>query len=316
MKIFIALIISFQYFLMYPIYSNDKVLCVEIGHSRVKACMLPVNPTLEELRLIETIENVSSPWLGQNIKHLFLNDKSPLYPILITKPTTLSLSIFGTEKYSKYPSGKVDDYPDNLEELLSYSFGDSFHIERDTNAWAIGALEYLALHKKTPEYPCLAVTLGTGVGLVLIENKNTIRTIEFWTMPWKFPKLEPLSVNFVKEPVLILGKNYLAEFFHGENNIDEGMKEYKGKYNKHFWTFVEDVNTHIEEMFGYKISSVLVGGGNSRFIKASKTPLPLYLLNPQLLKKDGISPDIIQLLGCIKKIKDKNTQTYIVSENS
>lgn len=314
MKLLLSLFLVLQWFALSIVHGHDKVLCVEVGHSRIKAGILPLNPSLEELRSVKTVESISPPWLGQNIKALFSDKTSPLQPLLISKPSTLSLSIFGTEKYSKYPSGKVDDYPDNLEALIASSFGDPFYVERDTNAWALGALEYLNLQGEEPTYPCLAITLGTGVGLVLIENENTIKTIEFWTMPWRFPKLEAMSANFVKEPVLILGKNFLAQFFHGEDKIDEGMKDYRGKYNAHFWAFIEDVGSHIERMFGCKISSVLVGGGNSRFIDSSDTPLPLHLLNPQLLEKDGISPDIIQLLGCIKKVKDANTRTYIVSE--
>lgn len=315
MKLFLSLFFVFQCFALSIVQGHDKVLCVEIGHSRIKAGILPLNPSLEELRSVKTVESVSPPWLGQNIKSLFSEKSSPLQPLLISNPSTLSLSIFGTEKYSKYPSGKVDDYPDNLEALIASSFGDFFYVERDTNAWALGALEYLNLQGKKPEYPCLAITLGTGVGLVLIENEDTIKTIEFWTMPWGFSKLEEMSANVVNEPVLILGKIFLAKFFRGENNIDEGMKEYRGKYNAHFWAFIEDIGSHIEPLFGCKISSVLVGGGNSRFIDSLNTPLPLHLLNPQLLEKDGISPDIVQLLGCVKKVKDTRCRTYIVSGN-
>lgn len=314
MKLSTLLLVTFQCFLLSPVQSEDNVLCVEIGHSRIKAGVLPINPSLEELRSVKTVESISPPWLGQNIKSLFLARTSPLQPLLISKPSVLSLSIFGTEKYSKYPSGRIDDYPDNLEELITSSFGDAFSVERDTNAWALGALEYLKLHGTELRYPCLAVTLGTGVGLVLIENETTIKTIEFWTMPWLFPKLGPMSARFVSDPVLILGKNFLVQFFGGEDKVDEGMKEYRRKYNLHFWAFIEDVNLHIERMFGYKASCILVGGGNSRFITSLNTPLPLHLLSPQLLEKDGISPDIIQLLGCVKKVRDKKSVTCIISD--
>ncbi len=233
--------------------------------------------------------------------------------LLSSEPAVLSISIFGTEKYSKCPSGKIDDYPDNLEELITASFRGPYYIERDTNAWALGALEYLSLVSKQPEFPCLAITLGTGIGIILIENATTIKTIEFCTMPWIFPNLKHLTTNLVHEPVLVLGKNFLVHFFHGETHIDEGMKRYRKTYNSHFWAFVDDVSLNIEQMFGCKIASVIVGGGNSRFIDAFNTPLPLYLLNPQSLEKEGVSPDIIQLLGCVRKIKDKGSKTSICS---
>lgn len=312
MKFFTSLLL-FLFVFFHSLSSHDKVLCVEIGHSRIKAGILPLNPSLQELRTIQTIESASQPWLGQNIGHLFSQNSSPLHSLLLSEPIVLSISIFGTEKYSKCPSGNIDDYPDNLEELMAASFNGPYSIERDTNAWALGALEYLSLQSKQPEYPCLAITLGTGIGIVLIENATTMKTIEYCTMPWIFPNLKPLTTNLVHEPVLVLGKNFLAQIFQGEMHIDEGMKQYREKYNSYFWAFVKDASLNIDQMFGCKIASVLVGGGNSRFIDALNTPLPLYLLNPQSLEKEGVSPDIIQLLGCVKKMREKDSKTSICS---
>jgi len=273
-------------------------LCLEVGHTRIKAALLPECPELEDLKKIETISLRSKPWLKQNIRLLFTqSENNPLMPLLAANPSKISLSIFGSEKNSKYPSGEIDDFPDNLEELLEETVGHGVTIERDTNAWAIGALEYLKLKSQKPAFPCLAITLGTGVGVVLIEDEHTIKTIEFWTMPWPFPRLRLLVEDRLRDPVLALCKKHLDALFEGEEFLDEGMVAYQPAYNRQFNAFIEDISEHLHTLFGCSIRSVFVGGGHSRFIKPSES---LILLDPETLQADGVSPDIIQLQGCLR----------------
>lgn len=293
--------------------AREMVLCVEVGHSRIKAALLPEHPTLEDLKKVDSVSVKSKPWLKENIVSLFVQSKeNPINHLLKANPKKISLSVFGSEKNSKYPVGELDDLPENLHELLQKKTGCFITIERDTNSWAIGALEYLRLKSQQPIFPCLAITLGTGVGVVLMENEDTIKTIEFFTMPWPFPKMGSIIEEKMEAPVLVLCKKYLDSLFGGEEFLDKGMVAYRQKYNAHFRSFVEDISSHTFTLFKCPISSVLVGGGHSRFIDTSAcAPLSLYLLNPQTLQTEGISPDIVQLLGCVKKVSSSHLSTYI-----
>jgi hypothetical protein len=55
----------------------------------------------------------------------------------------------------------------------------------------------------------------------------------------------------------------------------------------------------LENHFNIEVASLIIGGGNSRFLMASKDfHCKTILLTPSHLKAEGVSSDIIQLLGC------------------
>src|SRR5437868_15486247 len=76
--------------------TQKPILCVEVGNTRIKACLLPQSPTLEDLKKTKTVAFPSKPWLKQNIDQLFnASANTPLKPLLDARPSKISLSIFG-----------------------------------------------------------------------------------------------------------------------------------------------------------------------------------------------------------------------------
>jgi len=307
----IALVFVSGAILFYTAQTKRTTLCIEVGHTRIKAAILPQKPTLQGLKNSKTFAYPSKPWLQQNLEKLFQKNRaSPLYALLHKNPSAISLSIFGPiYDHSRYDLGKPHSIvPVNLKEVLEKELGRELHIESDSVSWAIGALEYLKLHSEKLPLPSLAITLGTGIGVALIENANSVVAIELWAKPIPLPRLELLTD---KRPAhRVFGKKYLDTLFKGEEFVDEGMISYSRTYNQQLMACIEDLSAYLSDLFSIPISSVIIGGGYSRFIDLSSEEREIRLLHPQKLSQEGLSPDIIQLLGCLRQAQKDPLHTW------
>jgi hypothetical protein len=286
---------------------SATTLCLEIGHTRTKAVHLPSKiESIETLKGLQIVTALSAPYLQQNLETLFQRG-SPLESLLNEKAGKIALSIFGPLYENRFHGcAAMYQVPQNIKEALEAKTPYQFSIEGDAVSWAIGALRYLALKGQTVAFPCLAVTLGTHPGVAFIENPERITSLEFWPNYHEFSHLS--SVTEIKPPEHVLSKSYL-DSRNGEEGLQEEMIAYRPTFNCHFQAFTDDLGELINRLFSKQIACVLVGGGNSRFI--DRTPQRI-VLNPESLAEDQISPDIIPLLGCQKKMEDPriNTGTY------
>jgi hypothetical protein len=300
--------------------TKEMLLCVEVGNARTKACILPnYDLTLEDLRKVKTMAFPSGPWLKQNIDQLFnKSSKTPLYDLLSTNPSRISLSIFGPI-YNKriHGCGVRNGVFENLHEIIQKQVPCKIQIESDAVSWAIGALEYLQLQSQTVHFPCVAITFGTYIGIALVENPHEISAIEIWAMSPDYTRLKPFaqSYNLQEFPVAILLKKHIETVSGGEAYIDEKMKTYRPEFNLHVRAFIDDISEHMQKIFPSipEIKSVFIGGGYSRFIDPLNcSAYTSFILSPQALTAQGIAPDIIQLLGCQRMCYKDNisTQTY------
>lgn len=281
--------------------SGASILCVEIGHTRIKATQLSYPLTMDSLRNIKTIEALSAPWLKGNIQDLFkVSDQNPINQLLQEKTSDISISIFGPLYNNGLYHCKTEFVPENIPAQLSQHIPNKVSVEVDTAAWAIGAMEYLALNSRTLDYPALVVTLGTGVGIAIIKDESTVMAVEYWALNCPFPRLKPLN-----EAIYVLNKRFLDNLAAGEENVEKMMETYRPTYNSHLTALVQDLAEYFEqEGMSLPIKSVLVGGGYSRFIDPIEIAQPSIIFSPAYLEKEGVSPDIIQLLGCLRKSRE------------
>jgi hypothetical protein len=300
--------------------AQEMILCVEIGNTRIKASILPnYDLTLEDLRKLNTIAFPSKPWLKQNVDQLFnKSSQTPLSELLSTNPVVISLSIFGPI-YDKriHGCGIRNGLFENLQEVIQQQVSCPIQIESDAVSWAVGAIEYLGLQSQTIDFPCVAITFGTYIGVALIENPHKISALEIWAMSPAYDRLTPFaqSYNLQDFPVAILLKKHIDTVSGGEAFIEEKMKTYRPEFNQHVQAFIDDISEHLQMIFPClpKIKSVLVGGGYSRFINTLNcSNRTSFILSPHNLIAQGIAPDIIQLLGCQKMCREDAilTQTY------
>lgn len=288
------------------LYSKTNILCIELGKTRFKAACLTPSMDVNALKNVKITVGRSSEWLQKNTHLLFRNSLgNPLSELLSEPYTEISLSIFGPIfDQARHISWRTAGLPsENLKELLENETGRPVEIDSDSASWAIGAIEYLKFEEKIVTYPCLAVTLGTRVGLALIESEHQIKVIEFWAMDPLYPRLsQHLNSPDLISPRQLLEKKYLENLFGGEDFIDENMNTYRATYNQHLYDFIDDACEQLEKHFLLSnISTILIGGGHSRFVDDHQSGAKeMHVLNPQKLTEKSFSPDIIQLLGCLR----------------
>lgn len=300
--------------------TTEMILCIEVGNTRIKAGILPNSDLkLEDLKKAKTLTFPSEPWLKQNIDQLFNElSESPLHDLLSTNPSKISLSIFGPI-YNKriHGCGVHNGVFENLHEMIQKQASCKIQIESDAVSWAVGALKYLELQSQTVNFPCIAITFGTYIGIAFIENPHKISAIEIWAMSPTYTRLKPLaeSYNLQDFPVALLLKKHIDTISGGEAYTEEKMKIYRPEFNLHVQAFINDVSEHMQKIFPSIpwIKCVLIGGGYSRFIDPlNSSTYTSFILSPQALTAQEISPDIIQLLGCQRMCLEDNisTETY------
>jgi hypothetical protein len=293
------------------------ILCVEVGGTRIKFGALPKTLTFEKLQTLQTKVFSSEGWVGPKLPSLFRQSpESPLVQYLEMPHSKISLSVTGPVFHHRthlWPTRR--GIPRNLSEVCEKEAGCEVVIDNDSTSWAKGCLAYLKLKNVQPKFPCLGITIGTGVGGVLIRDENSVCGIEIDSIDCGFSRLKALVHDQPMEkwsPHRTVGKKFFELLFNGQSFLDEQMKPHLAKYNERFYALVHDIREVLEKTFALQFAELFVGGGFSRFIEVSKAlSLPTTIFNPQFLEKESLSPDIIQLLGCHNTCQEKHPVSNI-----
>lgn len=305
----------------HPNRSIEKnVLCVEVGWQRIKAALLPTNVKYEELKKISTISAPSAIWLNENFPILFKTTlPNPLTPLLKESFSKISLSISGpVYENGFHPDLGKRGIPEHLKEACEKMAHCDVVVENDVVCWAIGTQEYLKLKSEQLKFPYLALTFGTGIGMALALDENNIYGIEINYTDFPFSRLkhlcseqqQPLNPRFT--PHRALGKPFFDWKLGRRAFTDQEVAPYLAIYNDRFQALIEDLVGDLEKQFDVKIKDILIGGGYSRFIEIpEKFPYSIITLKPQILIAEGISPDIVQLLGCLRLSEKNRPKTYL-----
>jgi hypothetical protein len=88
------------------------------------------------------------------------------------------------------------------------------------------------------------------------------------------------------------------------------MEPYLDDFNVLVQAFSEDIMEYVKEKFGVAPVSLMIGGGNSRFVRVPDNPkMETHLLSPAFLESENVSPDLIQLMGA-KKLMETGVEPY------
>jgi len=153
-------------------------------------------------------------------------------------------------------------------------------------------------------FPCLGITLGTGIGVALLLSAKDIINIEISVLDTSFRRLfalvgdQPIQQEYGRPaPHDAIGRLYF-NWMEKQNNFSE--LSLQNDFNQRVLAFLLD----LQEFLNIEITSVMIGGGNSRFIHADalseQLKKDILLLSPSEIGKFRVSPDIISLLGCLQ----------------
>ncbi len=300
---------------------QETVCCIELGGVRGKFGLLPRKvKSLSELQRIVTKDCQDGRTLRKRIPSVFAKDAESPFSELLKKATAVSVALQGPFDGEGNCVDKNWQYPENLVAVCSQISGYTFAANNDAICFAKGAYKYQKLKKDTIAFPCLVVTLGTGIGAALIKDKKTYVGIELLKTGWPFSQLEETrkkqEQELQKEQTPQWGVHcLLGRPFFKWIATDEGSK-----ISTHFQARVHalcrDVFRELEMKESIRISSIVIGGGNSRFLQAVEGyPCKTIILNPPNLTSDKVSQDIVQLLGCQRNLTKNSTQSLIPALN-
>jgi hypothetical protein len=283
-----------------------NILCIDIGGTRIKAAILNDNITTEELKKINVTTIGTLGWMNNSLPQII--DKNHSASLIcengnlehydsITIGVPLKVVDNGKSVEGHYTQFGV---PENLLEAFKEKANCDTVITSDSIAWLQGTLKYFQLSSIEIEFPCLAVILGTGVGLAYSDSHTKIKGLELNEHNYYFENLSDV----------------LNEDIHMGGRIHDVLGEKFFQYvkdTKRSWTYVEIQNEYTERLiaflkdskettlYNYKdIRSIIIGGGNSKYLcfssLQSNLDKSIYNLDKNYLK---VNPDLIPLLGLL-----------------
>ena len=299
---------------------DSKILCADIGATRIKAQVLHPDMTLSELQRTNIFHFPSNSWLNERLPLLFSpQENSCLMQQFRGSYDVISFGITGPVADEKYYVNSERKIPRNLKQKCTELAGCPVFVENDAIVWARGALVWQNLMSKKVQYPCLAITLGTGAGIVLLRSPDDMVGIEIYFLDISFSHLKkvtsgqpdynelnmPWPHNAIGEAFFVWARNEHPEWDDARIQLT---------YNERIAAFVEDMQELLQQQFQIQLKSVMIGGGNSRYTSSrylkSKLSKQIMLLNAQHLAKHKVSSDIIALLGCIHPPEYKKASLF------
>lgn len=287
--------------------SQNYKLCVDVGGTRIKAVVLPENPTLDDLRNAPTIVIRTLGWLNYSIVELFrpenwrglanhFHKKNVHYDsIHLCLPGPVSEGRFFEREDLLHGPPKI---PRDLGRAIQTVADCPVFLAKDADAWSMGFIRYMQLIDDSFVYPVLLYAFGTGFGVSAATGPSSIHSIEVSKMPLPWKGVSEASNKTIQNPWDvhgILGK----EFFEwvGSAHTDWDYEKIRGEYTKRVKAATHDLKPYVEKRIG-DLRTVVLAGGNAEFVsvRALKDTFSVRVID--LTDRHAmINPDLIALLG-------------------
>ncbi|MHC4415369.1 MAG: hypothetical protein ACYS0G_08810 [Planctomycetota bacterium] len=285
---------------------ESRILCVDIGGTRIKAAVLPRNTSRGDVERAPVGAIPALGWLNdslpqlltaENVAHLLRRGR------IEPGHDAICVAVPGPVSEGRY-FHRTDLLKRGVPKDLKSAFeqhADPLPVSliKDADAWAAGVIRYAELFGMPLEYPFLALTFGTGVGISAAMSPGSIVSLEITaTAPGMWEPLEKESSHPIAESWQvhkILGR----EFFEwvATENCDWWLERIRQEFTKRVIVFVRAAREHLGRDPGV-FRTLVIGGGNAEYIVAEDLAgdagLDVRLLLPPVL---AVNPDIIPLLG-------------------
>lgn len=286
-----------------------QVLCVDIGGTRIKAAVLHPEITLQELQGVSTIALESKEWLNEDIPQLFSpNFPGNLHEKIGIKYDEVSMCVRCPIMDGTYCVVPKEHLPREIKQQCQEAAKCPVVVECDAGTWARGALYWQGLIKQNVLFPCLGITLGTGIGVALISAPDDIINIEISVIDTPFERLfdlakgQPLKQEYGRPaPHDAIGMPYFL--WSKKERPSHDFQLIQKEFNARILAFIKDMQDYLRNKLGIEMRSIMIGGGNSRLLISQDLEKELekeiILLDPNNIAKYGVSFDIVSLLGCL-----------------
>ena len=292
-----------------------RTLCIDVGATRIKASVIDSEYQIPELNQQSLFAMRSLGWLNKNLEKILSDDNwaglnsNPL----LTGYDDVAIGICtevgkdGEIMGHKASLGVSKD----LQKRLSRSIGNKpVRIINDAEAWLNGAIRYSEKCQQPIRYPCLALTLGTGVGYAWAKSRGKIKPSEFGGVMFNWSSLRKSAgysnvtphVGVVHE---IMGKSFFNWVVN--ENPDWSYFKIREEYTNRFIALVKDIADERKK----QPLTIFIGGGNAEYISVRTAKAKLLFADIVCFRSPGtiINPDYIPLLGLLKNKNQSASQT-------
>lgn len=316
-KVFVRLLVVLflgKSVVSYAFTSEDGILSVDIGSTRVKAALLSTEMSIEDLQKISIMTFPSESWLGSDISHFLDPHFDTSLAVRFSSESYESISLLmSCDIWQNKINLSRSSMPKDLQMCLGQYSSKTLFIENDMVGFARGALYLQKLLKKPIRYPCLCISLGTGAAASVCESASDFTIIMLHKVNQSFHRLRSVvrtQTNSEPGSGSFMGRT----FFQWVKEAYPCCTEQKVQtiFQERFNVFLQDLLDFCKER-GFSIQSVLVGGGNSRYLSAEKVAIEpsvdLLVMNPCYFEQLNISPDLLSLLNAIPLAQESFPKT-------
>lgn len=287
---------------------TTQVLCVDIGGSRIKSAILPVRTeSIDAVATTRVFAMRTLGWMNHSLpdllnKNLWTSLTHPQRQLKLFNSVAIALpgpvqSDGAFDRQDLWRNG----VPRNMKQQFSKYVGCRVEVVNDAEAWLRGALVYSDLTSRKIRFPCLAIVLGTGVGLAGASSPDDISQIEVSGLPNNYPSLTKAASASIKESWhvhRVIGNRFFA--WVGEEKKKWDYLRIREEYTDRLIAFLDDLNALIPDRFRFP-KTLFLCGGNAEYasVRGIEKRSKGLVVSPLRYEEEFQlnTPDLVPLLG-------------------
>lgn len=288
----------------------SKILCVDIGGTRIKAGVLSHEAGQREVQGAQVVVVPTLGWLNDSLPRLLSTENvSAILRRGLVEPEhgEIRVSVPGPvtegryfERHDLWAQGVPRDLKRAFEE---HSDPLSVWLIKDADAWAAGIVRCAELFEIPLEYPSLVLTVGTGVGISAARSPDVLMSLEVAASPpcaWdRITAAAGPSISESWQVHQVLGREFFA--WVAAEKKRWSFERIRREFTKRVIAFVLDARDSLSECLGEEFDafrSLVVGGGNAGHISVQdlerETGHKVRVLSRPAFP---VIPEVIPLLG-------------------
>jgi hypothetical protein len=276
-----------------------RLLCVDVGGTRIKWCSLTTPITYADLRDTLPSSKESLGLLNDRLPDFLISemgDSSEHDGIAVCLPGEI---LDAGERVKSWLNH--NGLPEDLKKRLEQATGRPAWLINDALAWLEGAARVCELNGFDFDYPAFVCTLGTGAGLARLDSRQEFMALEIsdWFRGTRTAEAAGWDAGILAQEPWRIHEIIGEPFFTWveKENAQWSESEIETQFSRRVAAFIRDACVDYQ---GTPAKTVFVAGGNSSYVRPQviekRCNLRVIHLEHQF---PDFSHDLIPLLGCL-----------------
>ncbi|MCC6750657.1 MAG: hypothetical protein IT371_23570 [Deltaproteobacteria bacterium] len=289
-----------------PQGDDDRVLCIDVGRTCTRYVVLPRRAGRKDVGAC-VVKVARTSGFDRHV----LNATCTKATEHRVRPRAIAVAVPFPVDYGK--EGSLVATCHSEQRVCVYN---------DAVAWAAGAAAYRRMWGADVPLPALALVLGSGVGLAVVAEEESIIALEVSDVPWRLHELRRISPgNDAGCPSdcgpavhSICGNDFFAWVARDKSHWSED--KVREEYTARVRALVDDILQPISRAVG-PVRAILVGGRHSAFVSRQKLGQGTSLSVDVLSKRElPVNPDLVALLGLLNLAQSRQALRVLPSKEA